>query len=163
MPQNPHADGERSASTMLSSVRAHVCGSFTSALQKEALKIGRIGMWIVVIAWLYVALTMSLAEATNPQGTVLGALITFLCYGVGPLALVMYLLGAPARRKARLAREAAERAQHVAALQAQDADHGNLDIGQGQQDAGQDKAGSTQTDAGGLATGDAIAPERKEP
>ena len=28
-------------------------------------------MWIVAIAWIYVALMMALAEATSPQGTVL--------------------------------------------------------------------------------------------
>ena len=65
-------------------------------------------MWIVAIAWMYVALMMALAEATNPQGTVLGAVITFLMYGVAPLSLVMYLLGTPNRRRARLARERAE-------------------------------------------------------
>lgn len=58
-------------------------------------------MWIVAIAWMYVALMMALAEATNPQGTVLGAIVTFLFYGVGPLALVMYLLGTPQRRARR--------------------------------------------------------------
>lgn len=62
-------------------------------------------MWIVAIAWMYVTLMMALAEATNPQGSVLGAVFTFLLYGVGPLALVLYLLGAPARRKAQLKAE----------------------------------------------------------
>jgi hypothetical protein len=95
-------------------------------------------MWIVVIAWMYVAVTMALAEATNPQGTVLGAVITFLMYGAGPLALVMYLLGAPARRRARLKAEAEERARHVASVRA-------------------------QADAGGLPAGDAVPPEREEP
>ena len=66
-------------------------------------------MWIVAIAWMYVTLMMALAEATSPQGTVLGAVFTFLLYGVGPLALVLYLMGAPARRKAILQAERAER------------------------------------------------------
>lgn len=64
-------------------------------------------MWIVAIAWMYVTLMMALAEATSPQGTVLGAVFTFLLYGLGPLALVLYLLGAPARRKAILQAERA--------------------------------------------------------
>jgi hypothetical protein len=68
-------------------------------------------MYIVPIAWLYVALMMAIAEATNPIGTVLGAVITFLLYGLGPVALVVYLMGAPARRRAIKAREAAELAQ----------------------------------------------------
>ncbi len=66
-------------------------------------------MWIVAIAWMYVATMMALAEGTNPQGTWLGAAITFVLYGLAPLSLVMYLLGAPGRRKAIRAREQAER------------------------------------------------------
>ncbi|PNG56114.1 MULTISPECIES: hypothetical protein [unclassified Variovorax] len=72
-------------------------------------------MHLVVIAWLYVALMMAVAEATNTTGTVLGAVFTFLLYGLAPVALVVYLMGAPARRKAIRAREAAER---EAAMQA---------------------------------------------
>ena len=64
--------------------------------------------WLIAVAWIYVALLMALAEGTSPQGSWLGAAITFLMYGVGPLALVTYLLGAPARRKAIRARERAE-------------------------------------------------------
>lgn len=65
-------------------------------------------MYLVVIAWMYVVLMMSVAEATHPSGTLLGALMTFVLYGVGPVALVVYLMGAPSRRKAIKAREAAE-------------------------------------------------------
>jgi Tfp pilus assembly protein PilV len=65
-------------------------------------------MYLVAIAWLYVTLMMALAEATHPQGTLLGALVTLLLYGVGPLSLVLYLMGTPLRRKARQAREAAQ-------------------------------------------------------
>lgn len=65
-------------------------------------------MYIVPIAWLYVALMMSVAEATNSNGTVLGAVITFVLYGVLPIGIVMYVLGSPARRRAIKAREAAE-------------------------------------------------------
>jgi hypothetical protein len=57
-------------------------------------------MYLVVIAWIYVVLMMSIAEATNSTGSLLGAIITFLLYGVGPAALVVYLMGAPARSKA---------------------------------------------------------------
>ena len=67
-------------------------------------------MYLIVIAWIYVVLMMSVAEATHPTGTLLGALITFVLYGVGPLALVVYLMRAPARRKAIKAREAVEAA-----------------------------------------------------
>lgn len=72
-------------------------------------------MYLVAAAWLYVALMMALAEATHPGGSVLGAVITFLFYGVGPLALVLYLLDTPRRRRAIRAREAAWNAPAPAA------------------------------------------------
>ena len=68
-------------------------------------------MYLIPIAWLYVALMMAVAEATNSTGTVLGAVITFLLYGLGPVALVMYLMGWPARRRAIKAREMAASGQ----------------------------------------------------
>ena len=64
-------------------------------------------MYLVVIAWLYVAVMMAVAEATHPGGTLLGAVFTFVLYGVGPVALLVYLMGRPARRAARQRREAA--------------------------------------------------------
>jgi hypothetical protein len=65
-------------------------------------------MYLVVIAWMYVVLMMSVAEATHSSGTLLGALITFVLYGVGPVTLVVYLMRSPGRRRAIKAREAAE-------------------------------------------------------
>jgi hypothetical protein len=62
-------------------------------------------MYLVAIAWLYVTLMMAVAEAMHPGGTVLGAVVTLLLYGIGPIALVLYLLGTPMRRKARLQAE----------------------------------------------------------
>lgn len=79
-------------------------------------------MYIVPIAWLYVALMMAVAEATNSNGTLLGAIITFLLYGLGPVALVVYLMGAPARRRVIKAREAREIAQ-AASLQPDTGSH----------------------------------------
>lgn len=64
-------------------------------------------MYIVPIAWMYVVLMMALAEALSPQGTVLGAIVTFTMYGLLPLAIVLYIMGTPARRRARRAAEAA--------------------------------------------------------
>ena len=46
-------------------------------------------MLLIAIAWLYVALMMAVAEATHPHGSLLGAGITFVLYGVAPLALVL--------------------------------------------------------------------------
>lgn len=70
-------------------------------------------LWIVV-AWLYVVVMMTLAEAFSTQGTVLGAVFTLLGYGLLPLALVVYILGTPARRRAIAAREAAAAASAAA-------------------------------------------------
>lgn len=65
-------------------------------------------MYLVVMAWAYVVLLMSLAEALSPQGTVLGALITLVLYGVGPLSIVVYIMGWPSRRRMRAHTEALE-------------------------------------------------------
>lgn len=100
-------------------------------------------MWIVAIAWMFVVLLMTVAEAVSPVGSVLGAIVTFFLYGVGPLALVMYLLGTPMRRKARRQAEAAADALAAA-------------------DSTAAAAPAIQPDAGSLPAGDALAPEGKE-
>ena len=64
-------------------------------------------MHLVAIAWIYVVLMMAVAEALSSQGTVLGALFTVLLYGLLPLGIVLYILGTPARKRARRAAEAA--------------------------------------------------------
>jgi hypothetical protein len=93
-------------------------------------------MYLVPIAWLYVTVMMAVAEANSPNGTLLGAFMTFVLYGAGPIALVMYVMGTPSRRRAIKAREAAERAESPA---------------------------SNQPDAGGHAAADPVAPVRKKP
>jgi len=65
-------------------------------------------MYLIVIAWLYVTLLMGLAEAFSTQGTLLGAIITFLLYGVLPMSLAVYLMGSPMRRKEIRRREQAQ-------------------------------------------------------
>ncbi len=62
-------------------------------------------MYIVAIAWIYVALMMSVAEATNTNGTVLGGIVTFILYGILPTSIIIYIMDAPRRRRNRLARE----------------------------------------------------------
>ncbi len=94
-------------------------------------------MYIVAIAWLYVAVLMAVAEATHSTGSLLGGIITFILYGVLPLALVLYVMGTPARRRAIKAQENAELQAAQAAL-------------------------TLQPDAGTQAAGDAVAPVRKE-
>lgn len=92
-------------------------------------------MHIVPIAWMFVVVLMTIAEATSTQGTLLGAFFTFVLYGVLPLAILMYILGTPGRKRARRAAEAE-------AMQASSTD---------------------QSDAGGHAPGDRRAAEGKEP
>lgn len=73
-------------------------------------------MYLVVIGWLYVTLMMALAEAMSTQGSVLGAVITFVLYGLLPMALVVYLMGTPLRRKAiRKSENEAHQVHHAAA------------------------------------------------
>ena len=57
---------------------------------------------------MYVVLMMAIAEALSPQGTVLGAFLTLVLYGVLPLSVLLYILGTPLRRRrsARLAAQA---------------------------------------------------------
>jgi hypothetical protein len=93
---------------------------------------------LVVIGWLYVALMMALAEATHANGSVLGGIFTFLLYGVGPVALVVYILMTPARKRAIRAREQEQAEQEAARA-------------------------SREPDGGGKTPADPIAPVRKEP
>lgn len=92
-------------------------------------------MHIVPIAWMFVVILMSLAEATSTQGTLLGAFFTFLLYGLLPLSIVMYLLGTPGRRRAR------QRAEAVSAP----------------------TSGRTEGDAGSHPASAAVPAEREEP
>jgi hypothetical protein len=54
-------------------------------------------MYIVAIGWLYVTLLMAASETT-----VVAGVMTFLLYGAGPLALLLWLFGTPQRRRHRL-------------------------------------------------------------
>jgi Kef-type K+ transport system membrane component KefB len=89
-------------------------------------------MMLVALGWIYVVLMMAVAEALSPQGSVLGALITFALYGVLPLSIVLYIMGAPLRWRARRRAEA------------------------------QPEASALDPDGGGHAAGDAVAPKREE-
>jgi membrane protein implicated in regulation of membrane protease activity len=62
-------------------------------------------LYLVAIAWMYVVLMMSVAEALAPNGGLLGAAITFVLYGLLPLSIVLYLLATPARKRALRAAE----------------------------------------------------------
>lgn len=62
-------------------------------------------MYIVAIAWLYVTILMAATERSVTAG-----IMTFLFYGLFPLALFLWLVGTPARRRARRLRSAAAEA-----------------------------------------------------
>jgi len=62
-------------------------------------------MYIVAIAWIYVTLMMSVAEATNTNGSVLGGIVTFILYGILPTAIIIYIMRTPHRKRVRLALE----------------------------------------------------------
>lgn len=62
-------------------------------------------LYLVALGWMYVVVMVALAELVSPQGQWLGALFTLLGWGVLPLAVVLYILGTPARRRARRAAE----------------------------------------------------------
>jgi hypothetical protein len=95
-------------------------------------------MYIVPIAWLYVTVMMSVAEATNSNGTILGAIVTFLLYGLLPIGLILYFMGAPGRKRKIRAREASELEE------------------------AQRRGASLQPDASGHASADAVPPVGKE-
>jgi mannose/fructose/N-acetylgalactosamine-specific phosphotransferase system component IID len=69
---------------------------------------------IIVIGWLFVALLAALAEATAPNGSVLGAVFTFLGWGVIPLSIVVYILATPMRRAKQRAKQRAVEAEEAA-------------------------------------------------
>ncbi len=98
-------------------------------------------MYLIVIGWMYVVLMMSVAEATNTTGSVLGAIVTFFLYGLLPVAIIVYVMRTPQRRRAIKAREAAEDAARAQAS--------------ADPDAGREAAGAAEP--GG------VAPVRKEP
>lgn len=107
-------------------------------------------MYLVAIGWLYVALMMAIAEATNTNGSVLGGIFTFILYGLLPTGLLMYLLGTPARRQRIKARETAELEAWRAAQAAAGAPT-------------PPPASSAEPDAGRQPPADPVAPVRKEP
>ena len=107
-------------------------------------------MYLVVIAWLYVTIMMSVAEATSSTGSVLGAIVTFVLYGLLPLSIVVYIMGTPARKRAIHARAMAERAEAEAAAAPPEPSSPSA-----QPDAGSHAPAGAQ--------GGPVAPVRKEP
>ena len=110
-------------------------------------------MYLIVIAWTYVTLMMAVAEATSPNGTVLGAVITFALYGLLPMGILVYILGTPSRKRKIKARDAAEQAAY-------DAEQAAARTREGAAASAAPDAGSQ---APAAAEGGAVAAVRKEP
>ncbi|MBW7862337.1 MAG: hypothetical protein KJZ96_17290 [Rhodocyclaceae bacterium] len=51
-------------------------------------------MYVVAIAWLYVVLIVSVTDHT-----IVGGVLTFIFWGLAPLALFLWIFGTPARRR----------------------------------------------------------------
>lgn len=58
-------------------------------------------MYIIAIGWLYVILMMAITAKSFVAG-----LFTFVVYGLAPVALLLWLMGAPIRKRRRLSRNA---------------------------------------------------------
>jgi hypothetical protein len=102
-------------------------------------------MYLIAIGWMYVVLMMAVAEATASNGTVLGAVITFVLYGVMPLSIVLYLVATPRRRALRKRAEVAGLATAVPP--------GEIDT---------QSRNSTDPDGSGHAPGDSVATKREK-
>lgn len=79
-------------------------------------------MYLIALAWTYVVVLMALVEGFSTEGTWLGAFFTLLLYGALPLGITLYLVGTPARRRAR--RGGAESDERASAPVAGDPDGG---------------------------------------
>ncbi len=96
-------------------------------------------MYLVAIAWMYVVVMMTVAEAASANGSILGAILTFVLYGALPLSIVLYILRSPGRKRARLAADTTAAVAPAA------------------------ETSVTEPDGSNHAPGDAITAERKEP
>ncbi|MGE8398164.1 MAG: hypothetical protein ACN6NT_11225 [Comamonas sp.] len=76
-------------------------------------------MYLIVIAWFYVTVMMAVAEASSPQGSILGAIITFALYGLLPMSILIYIFGTPERKRKLKARRQAEQRAYDEAQQVQ--------------------------------------------
>ena len=65
-------------------------------------------MHIAAVGWIYVVLMMAITE-----DSVVAAIMTFLFYGVLPVALIMYVAGTGNRKRRRAQEEAERRAQKI--------------------------------------------------
>ncbi|MFJ7566534.1 hypothetical protein ACIQW9_06195 [Herminiimonas sp. NPDC097707] len=57
-------------------------------------------MYIIAIAWIYVVFMMSIMETS-----VIAGIMTFLLYGVLPVSIIVYVMGAGQRKRKRQVQE----------------------------------------------------------
>ncbi len=65
-------------------------------------------MHIAAVGWIYVVLMMAITEES-----VVAGIMTFLFYGVLPVALIMYVAGTGNRKRRQAQEEAERRAQKI--------------------------------------------------
>jgi len=65
-------------------------------------------MYIVVIAWLFVALIIAISQVS-----VVAAILSFVFWGIAPLALILWLFGTPQRRRRAVLQAQAEEKKHA--------------------------------------------------
>ncbi len=65
-------------------------------------------MHIAAVGWIYVVLMMAITE-----DSVVAGIMTFLFYGVLPVALIMHVAGTGNRKRRRAQEEAERRAQKI--------------------------------------------------
>jgi hypothetical protein len=86
-------------------------------------------MYIVAIAWVYVTFMIAVTESS-----VIAGVLTFLFYGLAPLALFLWIFGTPARRRAMARRaSAAEDTSDTVALDQMMDQHDASDAGGNEQ------------------------------
>ncbi len=116
-------------------------------------------MYLVAIAWMYVVLMMGVAEALSSNGTVLGALVTVVLYGLLPLSVLLYIMGTPLRRRARVQQELHERQEQEQEQQQQAQDRPTSPAVAGAAPG----ASSAAPDGSGMPPGDAITAKGEKP
>jgi len=68
--------------------------TYGSTANKRQRRPYNLSMYLIAIAWLYVTLLMALTE-----GNVVAGVLSFVFYGLLPIALLLWLFGGPARRR----------------------------------------------------------------
>lgn len=94
-------------------------------------------MHIVAIGWLYVVLMMAITARSAIAG-----IMTFLLYGVVPLAIILYLTGSKRRRRNR-----ASMKNYPPASSGESLDASNIDVGAGIANMENAEAGLTGSDS----------------